>query len=63
MGSPGHPAEGDRHDAYVEIAGPSATDVHHNFVQRWNEASERAADDGTWGQLTALAGRLGVAVP
>jgi cardiolipin synthase A/B len=49
MGSPGHPAEGDRHDAYVEIAGPSATDVHHNFVQRWNEASERAADDGTWG--------------
>ena len=24
-------------------AGPAATDVHHNFVQRWNEASERAA--------------------
>jgi cardiolipin synthase len=22
--------------------------VHHNFVQRWNEASERAEDDGTW---------------
>jgi phosphatidylserine/phosphatidylglycerophosphate/cardiolipin synthase-like enzyme len=49
MGSPGHPTEGERHDVYVEIAGPSATDVHHNFVQRWNEASERVADDGTWG--------------
>ena len=24
--------------------------MHHNFVQRWNEASERAADDGTWGR-------------
>jgi cardiolipin synthase len=49
IGSPGHTAEGERHDVYVEISGPSATDVHHNFVQRWNEASERAADDGTWG--------------
>jgi len=49
MGSPGHRSEGDRHDVYVEITGPSATDVHHNFVQRWNEASERAADDGIWG--------------
>jgi cardiolipin synthase A/B len=49
MGSPGHRSEGDRHDVYVEISGPSATDVHHNFVQRWNEASERAADDGIWG--------------
>ncbi|GGF09326.1 phospholipase [Aliidongia dinghuensis] len=41
------------HDAYVELAGPSATDVHHNFVQRWNEASECWAPDGTWGH-TAL---------
>lgn len=49
MGSPGHTTEGERHDVYVEITGPSATDVHHNFVQRWNEASERAEDDGTWG--------------
>jgi cardiolipin synthase len=49
LGSPGHLARGERHDAYVEIAGPSATDVHHNFVQRWNEASERDAADGTWG--------------
>ena len=37
------------HDAYVEIAGPCATDVHHNFVQRWNEASERHLDDGLFG--------------
>jgi cardiolipin synthase A/B len=48
-GSPGHMIEGERHDVYVEVTGPSATDVHHNFVQRWNEASERAAGDGTWG--------------
>jgi phosphatidylserine/phosphatidylglycerophosphate/cardiolipin synthase-like enzyme len=49
MGSPGHAGAGERHDVYVEVTGPSATDVHHNFVQRWNEASERAAADGTWG--------------
>jgi phosphatidylserine/phosphatidylglycerophosphate/cardiolipin synthase-like enzyme len=45
---PGHPGEGQIHDIYVEITGPAASDVHHNFVQRWNEASERAADDGAW---------------
>ncbi len=49
MGSPGHAGEGERHDVYVEISGPAATDVQHNFVQRWNEASERAEADGTWG--------------
>ena len=49
LGSPGHPTEGERHDVYVEISGPSATDVHHNFVQRWNEASERGQACGTWG--------------
>ena len=48
MVSPGHEGGGGFHDVYVEIAGPSATDVHHNFAQRWNEASERAADDGVW---------------
>jgi phosphatidylserine/phosphatidylglycerophosphate/cardiolipin synthase-like enzyme len=46
---PGHPGPDQRHDAYVEIQGPSATDVHHNFVQRWNEASERDVEDGHWG--------------
>ncbi len=37
-----------RHDVYAEITGSSATDVHHNFAQRWNEASERQAPDGNW---------------
>jgi cardiolipin synthase A/B len=36
------------HDVYVELRGPSATDVHHNFVQRWNGASERDLPDGVW---------------
>jgi phosphatidylserine/phosphatidylglycerophosphate/cardiolipin synthase-like enzyme len=36
------------HDVHCEIAGPCASDVHHNFVQRWNEASERHRPDGTW---------------
>jgi cardiolipin synthase len=49
MVGPGHNGEGHNHDVYVELAGPSATDVHHNFVQRWNEASERLAEDGRWG--------------
>ena len=49
MVSPGHEGGGGYHDAYVEIAGPAATDVHHNFAQRWNEASERATGDGIWG--------------
>jgi len=46
----GHPPteRGNTHDVYVEVRGPSASDVHHNFVQRWNEASDRDADDGTW---------------
>ena len=45
---PGHPGEGQIHDVYVEVTGPAASDVHHNFVQRWNEASERVARDGVW---------------
>ena len=50
MAPPGHPATpiGSTHDVYVEVRGPSATDVHHNFVQRWNEASDRAEPDGSW---------------
>src|SRR5262249_56440217 len=27
---------------------PASTDVAHNFVQRWNEASERRRADGCW---------------
>jgi cardiolipin synthase len=54
---PGHPphAGGQDHDVYVEVAGPAATDVHHNFVQRWNEASERTRADGAWPDATRAA--------
>ena len=54
---PGHPPVGggvapevyvNVHDLYLELRGPAATDVHHNFVQRWNEASERDRRDGAW---------------
>jgi cardiolipin synthase A/B len=48
MVEPGHAGPGQIHDAYVELRGPSGTDVHHNFVQRWNEASERGQPDGVW---------------
>ena len=55
MVAPGHGytknhSEGQNHDVYVELWGPSVADVHHNFVQRWNEASERHTDDGCWGE-------------
>ncbi len=36
------------HDVYLEIAGPASTDVAHNFVQRWNEASARAEPFGVY---------------
>jgi len=51
--SPGHPLSPSgesTHDVYVEIEGPSTSDVHHNFVQRWNEASDRENVDGSWPQ-------------
>jgi phosphatidylserine/phosphatidylglycerophosphate/cardiolipin synthase-like enzyme len=48
----------ERHDAYLEVDGPSATDVAHNFVQRWNGATERdPADDLPL--PTAVLGRRG----
>jgi cardiolipin synthase A/B len=34
-----------RHDAYVEVRGPCAADVAHNFIERWNGASEPHAYD------------------
>jgi len=49
MVAPGHDGEGHNHDVYLELAGPSVVDVHHNFVQRWNEASERLSQQGRWG--------------
>jgi phosphatidylserine/phosphatidylglycerophosphate/cardiolipin synthase-like enzyme len=47
---PGHPPAdvGQDHDVYVELRGPATSDVHHNFVQRWNEASERRHAHGAW---------------
>jgi cardiolipin synthase len=36
------------HDVYVAVEGPSATDAVHNFVQRWNGASERHKPGGLW---------------
>jgi phosphatidylserine/phosphatidylglycerophosphate/cardiolipin synthase-like enzyme len=47
---PGHAVRGSPqiHDVYLELRGPSATDVHHNFVQRWNEASDRDEPGGAW---------------
>lgn len=39
---------GNVHDVYLELRGPASTDVHHNFVQRWNEASEGERADGHW---------------
>ena len=48
--APGHNGEGHNHDVYVELAGPAVADVQHNFVQRWNEASERTSEDGRWGK-------------
>lgn len=47
--APGHQGEGQNHDVNIEVTGPSVVDLHHNFVQRWNEASERFAEDGLWG--------------
>lgn len=44
----GQAGDGHRHDTYLELQGPSATDIHHNFVQRWNETSERGEPDGRW---------------
>jgi cardiolipin synthase A/B len=49
MVAPGHRGESQNHDLYLELAGPAAVDVHHNFVQRWNEASERHSTNGRWG--------------
>jgi phosphatidylserine/phosphatidylglycerophosphate/cardiolipin synthase-like enzyme len=36
------------HDLYLEVRGPAASDVHHNFVQRWNGASDRDENGGSW---------------
>jgi phosphatidylserine/phosphatidylglycerophosphate/cardiolipin synthase-like enzyme len=48
--SPGHGGANENHDIFAELSGPSTVDVHHNFVQRWNESSERLVPDGRWGR-------------
>jgi len=55
VAEPGHTPrdEGNIHDVYLRLRGPAATDVHHNFVQRWNEASERDREDGAWPDVAA----------
>jgi phosphatidylserine/phosphatidylglycerophosphate/cardiolipin synthase-like enzyme len=45
----GHSGEGQNHEVTIELVGTCTADVHHNFVQRWNEASERYLSDGHWG--------------
>jgi phosphatidylserine/phosphatidylglycerophosphate/cardiolipin synthase-like enzyme len=47
----------ERHDAYLELNGPCATDVAHNFVQRWNGATERDPNDDLPLPTTVLAPR------
>lgn len=49
LADPTHRGTHQNHDVCVELAGPAVADVHHNFVQRWNEASERMRDDGRRG--------------
>jgi cardiolipin synthase len=60
MVRPGHPpgAGGSTHDVYLQLVGPSATDVHHNFVQRWNETSDRGEADGHWPDATSSSNLL-----
>ncbi len=50
ISAPSHPPRRSPHvhDLYIELRGPAVTDVHHNFVQRWNEASERHEASGVW---------------
>lgn len=38
------------HDLFCEIKGPAVRDVIHNFVQRWNEATERNKKYGSYPQ-------------
>ncbi len=47
MVAPGHHGENQNHDLYIELVGPAVADVQHNFVQRWNEASQRQTS--LWG--------------
>lgn len=52
----------ERHDAYLEVAGPCATDVHHNFVERWNGASEHRDAENDLRLPVAIGEPLGTSV-
>jgi phosphatidylserine/phosphatidylglycerophosphate/cardiolipin synthase-like enzyme len=54
--APGHRSGRDRqvHDVYVELHGPATTDVHHNFVERWNHATEATRTGGHPLELAAM---------
>lgn len=41
-----------RHDLFCEIRGPAVRDVIHNYVQRWNEATEKQKKYGSFPQDT-----------
>jgi len=49
VSGPEHQGEHQNHEVSIELCGSSTVDVHHNFVQRWNEASERNVSGGVWG--------------
>jgi phosphatidylserine/phosphatidylglycerophosphate/cardiolipin synthase-like enzyme len=63
QGGKSHTGGHQNHDMYLELTGPAVADVHDNFVQRWNEASERLADDGICGPRGGAPLRRAVRLP
>lgn len=48
---PGDQNDHHNHDTFFELQGPSGTDVHHHFVQRWNGALDHHLAGGHWPSL------------
>ncbi|MFQ5478598.1 MAG: phosphatidylserine/phosphatidylglycerophosphate/cardiolipin synthase family protein [Candidatus Binatia bacterium] len=61
MSSPAHGGDG-FHDLFAELRGPSVADVAHNFLQRWNGATETLSRGHAWPSRSE-AGELDAAVP